>query len=183
MPVPSHRDQTNKSGPRKGREGGARDCAINQKGTLWGMPINVPCCQSEARTRHGRDGRCGIQNGASILDAVASPSATKILVDFQTNSELIDSLFQSIFLHAIVFFASLLGPIFSVPLQAGCQKTHLEYILYYNLSSYIPFVYDVKSGILEQIAAPFKTMENDETSSHVTHLPVCILLLKCTSAT
>lgn len=38
----------------------------------------------------------GIQNGASILDAAASLSATVILVDFQTNSALIDSQFQSI---------------------------------------------------------------------------------------
>lgn len=37
-----------------------------------------------------------IQNGASILDAVASLSTTWILVDFQINSELSDSPFQSI---------------------------------------------------------------------------------------
>lgn len=69
-PVPSHDGRINQE---RG-EGGARGGAINQKGTLWGMPINVG---NEARERHNRDGAAGaIQEGASILDAVASLSAT-----------------------------------------------------------------------------------------------------------
>lgn len=37
------------------REGDVWGCAINQEGTFCGMPINVPCCQSGARTHRGRD--------------------------------------------------------------------------------------------------------------------------------
>lgn len=37
-----------------------------------------------------------VQNGASILDAVASLSTTGVSVDFQINSEVSDSPFRSI---------------------------------------------------------------------------------------
>lgn len=62
-------------------------------------------------------GEGGIQNGASILDAVASLSATVILEDFQT--VYFSQFIQILFMH-LYFFASLLGLFFSVHVQADC---------------------------------------------------------------
>lgn len=58
-----------------------------------------------ARLKHvlamAETGDGGAQNGASILDAGTSLSAAGILVDFQTSSELTDSIFQSV--HAKLY--------------------------------------------------------------------------------
>lgn len=103
------------------------------------------------------------QNGASILDAVAALSAAAILVDIQTNNELTDSPFlvnsYPDFIHAFVFFASLLGSCASCLLEHIFGIYTLDADILQNiLRGEMPFVHCEKSGNLEQKAAPCKIM-------------------------
>lgn len=104
----------------------------------------------------------GIQNGTSILDAAASLSATVFLVDVQTNSELIDSSFQSI--HAKFYSWKVLFSITvsSVSVQADYSTTNSE--------TYLLLTFYEKSGNLEQIVDPSDVVYS-KSRSHLTYLP------------